>query len=355
MNRLGKIATIGMLAIVSVLAAGISLTIGWRPFIGPRTRTLANRRFEPTAARLERGKYLVHAVAGCIDCHSPHDWTRHDAPIPNGMEFAGQDFGFLAGLPGHVVAPNLTADAQTGTGRWSDDALARAIREGVGNDGRTLFPLMPYQHFRSLPDEDLASVIVYLRSLAPVRNPLAKTEIVFPVKYLIRSVPQPVTTSVSAPDTSDPVKRGAYLVQIAACSDCHTPQAKGQPLRGMDFAGGFLLDGPWGKVASANLTPDPSGIPYYDEAMFVKTIRTGYLGARKLSQIMPWHIFRNMTDEDLKAVFAYLRTLTPVKHRVDNTELTTYCPVDKTMHGAGEMNTTEELTAAARIADDPRK
>ena len=352
MNRWHKITTLGNLAIGLFLVTAISLTIGWRPFIGPKMRPLANRTFEPTAARLKRGNYLVHAVSSCVDCHSPHDWTQHDAPIPDGMEFAGQDFRFLSGLPGRVVAPNLTPDLETGIGKWSDDALARAIREGVGHDGRTLFPLMPYQHFRSLPDEDLASIIVYLRSLAPVRNPLPKTEIVSPVKYLIRSAPQPVTAPVAAPDTSDPVKRGAYLVQIAACSDCHTPQSKGQPLRGRDFAGGFVLEGPWGKVASANLTPDPSGIPYYDEAMFVETIRTGYMGARRLSQIMPWHVFRNMTDEDLKSVFGYLRTLAPVKHRVDNTEPPTYCAADRAVHGAGQMNKPEVRSAVASMAAD---
>ncbi len=97
------------------------------------------------------------------------------------------------------------------------------------------------------------------------------------------------------PDRPTPEKRGKYLVTIAGCTDCHTPQdAHGQPLPGMDFAGGFILDGPWGRVASGNITPDPTGIPYYDEAMFTQAIRTGYVGARKLSQIMPWHTYRGM-------------------------------------------------------------
>ena len=338
MKRMRRIAAYGALALALFLVIGISLTIGWRPFIGPRTRPLVDRKFEPTAVRLERGRYLTQAVAGCMDCHSPHDWTQHEAPIPSGMEFAGQDFSFFKGLPGHLVAPNLTPDAETGTGNWSDDTLARAIREGIGHDGRALFPMMPYQNFRSMPDEDLASVIVYLRSLPPVRNPLPQTEIIFPVKYLIRSVPQPVAVPVGPPDRTDPVRRGADLVNIAACGNCHTPQERGQPIPGMNFAGGWVMEGPWGRVASANITPAPSGIPHYDEATFVRTIRTGYAGARKLSQIMPWHAFRNMTDEDLKAIFAYLRTLPPVNHRVDNTEPPSYCPIDKSSHGAGQMN-----------------
>jgi hypothetical protein len=106
----------------------------------------------------------------------------------------------------------------------------------------------------------------------------------------------------------------------------------------MDFAGGEIFEGPWGKVATANLTPDPSGIPYYDEALFVQAMRTGSVKARSLNQIMPWHFFRNMTDDDLKADFAYLKTLKPVKHLVDNTEPPTLCKVDKTMHGGGDKN-----------------
>jgi len=278
-----------------------------------------------------------------MDCHSPHDFTRHDAPILPGMEGAGQEISVvMRGLPGTVVAPNLTPDAETGAGTWTDDALARAIREGIGHDGRALFPMMPYGHFRSLPDEDVASIVVYLRSLPPVRNPLAQTQLVFPVKYLIRSVPHPLPGPVPQADLSDPVHRGAFLVNAAGCADCHTPKRRGQPIPGMDFSGGLILDGAWGRVASANLTPDPSGIPYYDKDMFVQALRTGYVGgARRLSQVMPWATFRNMTDEDLGAIYAYLKTMPPVKHRVDNTEPPSYCPIDKNWHGFGDRNQTK--------------
>ena len=333
-----KIILVVLLCLVVALAVGITATIGWRPFLGPRSRPLTNRVFERTPERWARGKYLVESVNSCMVCHSPHDWTKHDAPITPGMEGAGGDMSMLKGLPGRVVAPNLTPDPETGAGNWSDDALARAIREGIGHDGRTLFPMMPYQHFHDLQDEDLASIIVYLRSLPAVRNPLPATEIIFPVKYLIRSVPEPITSPVAQPDLSNQVKRGAYLVDVAACADCHTPQDKGQPIAGMEFGGGQIFDGPWGRVATANLTPDASGIPYYDEALFVQTLRTGYVKARELKQIMPWHEYRNMTDEDLKAIFAYLKTLKPVKHVVDNAEPPTLCTVCNATHGGGDKN-----------------
>ena len=134
------------------------------------------------------------------------------------------------------------------------------------------------------------------------------------------------------------IARGKYLVTLASCSECHTPTYQLQPLTHLAFAGGTSLKGPWGDVNSANITPDPSGISYYDEALFIQTLRTGHVGARKLSSIMPWGYFRNLTDDDLKAIFAYLRTLPPVRHRVDNTEVPTACPVCGKRHGHGELN-----------------
>jgi hypothetical protein len=338
MGRLGKLLLFVVIALAGVLAIAISLTIGWRPLIGPKARPLSSRTFERTPQRLERGRYIATALSGCIYCHSRHDWATPGTPIVPGMEGAG-DIQPYADLPGRIVAPNLTPDPETGAANWTDDQLARSIREGVGHDGRALFPLMPYPHYREMSDEDLASVVVYLRSLPAVRHELPKTEIIFPVKYLIRSVPEPVTSPVSdAAGTSDLVKRGAHLVSLAGCGDCHTPMVKGQSVPGLEFAGGAVLSGPWGNVASANLTPDASGIPYYDEALFVQALHSGYVKARPLHPIMPAMVYANLTDSDLKAMFAYLRTLKPVKHRVDNSEPATQCKVCRQKHGAGAEN-----------------
>ncbi len=339
MKKVAKVCVWSFAVLAVLLAIAVTFTIGWRPFIGAKARTVTQVKFESTPARLTRGAYLVNNVASCMDCHSPHRWTEHDAPILPNMIAAGQDMTMLKGLPGQVVAPNISPDPETGIGSWTDDQIARAIREGVDRNGEALFPLMPYQHFRNMSDEDLASVVVYLRSLTPVHQQQPSTQLIFPVKYLIRTVPEPVDAPVPAPDISTPEKRGAYLVEVAGCADCHTPQdSQGQPLPGMAFAGGFILEGPWGRVASANLTPDPSGIPYYDQALFIQTIRTGYVKARPLNQIMPWNLYRGMTDDDLAAIFAYLKTLKPVSHHVDNTEPPTLCKICKATHGGGNQN-----------------
>jgi mono/diheme cytochrome c family protein len=330
-----KIFGIAVLVLIVLLCLGITFTIGWRPIIGARKRALTDRKFEATPARLERGRYLVDGVTGCFGCHTDQDWSKPGAPPVAGREGSGhvwadQDLPWL-------VAPNITSDKETGAGNWSDDTLARAIREGIGHDGRTLFSAMPYPHYREISDEDLASIIVYLRTVPPVRNQLPTTKIPFPLNYLMNNMPQPVTTQ-GTPDLSTPEKRGAYLVSMAACADCHTPQEKGQPLPGMEFAGGFLLHEPKGDVVSNNITPAASGIGYYNEATFIQALRQGKVGARPLRASMPWYFFGKMTDDDLKSIYAYLKTVKPVKHQIDNFEPPTFCRLCKQKHGFGATN-----------------
>ena len=107
-------------------------------------------------------------------CHSPLDVSGGGLKVAEGKAFAGRPFA-PDGVP-FATAPNLTPDRETGIGTWSDDMLARAIREGISHDGRAMFPVMPYQKFRRMSDEDLAALVVYLRSLPPIRNPMAADE-----------------------------------------------------------------------------------------------------------------------------------------------------------------------------------
>jgi mono/diheme cytochrome c family protein len=332
----GEILGLTVILVFILVSLAITFTIGWRPIIGPRARSLTDRHFERTPARLERGKYLVDAVTGCLGCHSDAEFSKPGSPPKEGRLGAGTVW--IGSDTPWVVAPNITPDKETGAGNWTDDTLARSIREGVGHDGRALLPIMPYPHYRSMSDEDIASVIVYIRSLPPVRNQLPAIKIPFPLNFLIKDVPQPITAPVSQPDQSTPVARGAYLVKLGVCADCHTPQERGQPIAGMDFAGGFVMTAPTGTVASANITPDASGIAYYDENLFVHAMREGKVGARQLNAAMPWWFYGKMTDDDLKSLFTYLRTLKSVRHRVDNAVPPTPCKLCRMKHGLGESN-----------------
>lgn len=335
-----KKAALAVVSLVFVLfVVGLPATVGIRPFIGPKARPLTDRHFERTPARLDRGKYLVTTGhPPCIICHSPLDAKDGHLILRDGMALAGRNWT-PDGVP-FVTAPNLTPDPETGVGNWTDDELARAIREGIGHDGRALFPIMPYQRFRNMTDEDLASVVVYLRSLPPVRNPLPKSNVPFPVKYLINGVPQPVDGPVAA-DLSTPEKRGRYDVEVlAVCGDCHSAQdSQGNRVPGMDYAGGTELPFADRKVVySANITPSVNGIPYYTEALFIEAMRTSKVRSRPLDEMMPTHFFGKMTDQDLKDIFAYLKTLKPVDHYVDNSLPPTKCPRCGLVHGGGEKN-----------------
>jgi hypothetical protein len=324
------------IALIALLSLAITATIGWRPFIGPRARTVTDRTFEATPARLARGRYLVTSVNGCLFCHSNVD-TGEGVPEAGAMNGAGKVWT-PEGMP-WLVAGNITSDRDTGVGGWSDDELAGAIREGVGRDGRALFPLMPYERYRYMSDEDLASVIVFIRAVAPVRRELPRTQVPFPPGPLINNVPHPIEAAVPAPDSSTLVARGRYLVEIGGCTDCHTPMNdRGERLPGLEFAGGFVLQDSRGRAASVNITPAPSGIPYYTEDLFVQMMRTGRVVARKVNDIMPWWLYRNITDDDLKAMFAFLKTLAPVSHSVDNSLPPTTCPRCGLTHGGGDRN-----------------
>ena len=331
-----KIAGYALGGVVALMAVAIPATVGVRPFLGPRARPLTARTFATTPERLARGEYLVHAVTGCLACHSDHDTG---AGVPDDALFngAGKVWTF-EGMP-WLVAPNLTSDEATGAGTWSDDALARAIREGIGHDGRALFPVMPYESYRVMSDEDLASIVVYFRRIEPVRRAVPATEVPFPPGPLINNIPEPLEHGVTPPGLNDPVTRGEYLVALGACRDCHTPMNdRGERLAGLEFAGGFVMRDSKGDVAGSNLTPDPSGIPYYTEELFLDTMRTGRVIARELRNVMPWWVYRHMTDADLKAIYAYLRTLKPVQHRVDNTQPPTDCTVCGLSRGGGDQN-----------------
>ena len=326
------------LAVAVVVVVGVPSMVGVRPFVGAKARPLTDRRFQPTPARIDRGKYLVTtAQTPCILCHSAWDTTGGGLREVAGKELTGRNWA-PDGVP-FLTAPNLTPDPETGIGNRTDDELARAIREGISHDGRALFPIMPYDKLRDLPDEDLASVIVYLRSVKPVRNPLPPSAVPFPLNRLINGAPAPVDGPVTA-DLSTAEKRGAHIVKIAACADCHSARdERGNRPAGFTFAGGTAMPYDGRKtIFTANITTGVNGIQYYTEELFVEMMRTGKVKARELDPMMPTRYYRNMNDQDLRDIFVYLRTLPPVDHFVDNAAAPTACAKCGLAHGGGEKN-----------------
>jgi hypothetical protein len=298
-------------------------------------------RERPSVAR---GAYLANGVARCFWCHSPLDDNDPAYPKP---ELLGS--GDILDKDTPIVAGNLTPDVETGLGSWKDAEVVRAIREGLGRDGHPLRE-HPGSYYSVMTDHDVESMVAYLRTLKPIRKPLPKSA----PQVGTRDSVQPFVAPARTRDLRDQTARGAYLVQLGECLGCHTTTTRdGKPAHDMRFGGGrlfFVANGVGNEYypgapkdapifASANLTPHASGIPYYTEDVFVKTIKSGRVnGVRPLSAAMPWIFFRNMTDDDLRAVFAYLKTLPPVAHQVSNAEAPSYCRRCGRSHGGGASN-----------------
>src|ERR1041385_8502103 len=195
-----RILLVLVLLIVVVVGGGLAFLSLRQPESAPPS----NIKVDMSPARVERGKFLFQVMADCDGCHSQRDFTRFGGPVVESGRGRGFVFPPQMGLPGTVVAPNITPDPETGIGRWTDGEKIRAIREGVGRDGRALFPMMPYTNYRKMSDEDAQKLVAYMNTLAPVRNPLPITVMRFPVSLMIKGVPAPAG-SVPPPD---PAKRG---------------------------------------------------------------------------------------------------------------------------------------------------
>jgi mono/diheme cytochrome c family protein len=269
-------------------------------------------------ATIERGRYMFN-LADCAGCHSERDYTRFAGPVVPGGLGRGFVFPPELGLPGKVVAPNITPDRETGIGAWTDTEKIRAIRDGIGRDGKPLFPMMPYEAYRHMSDRDVKALVAYMNTLAPVKNPLPRTQLPPGMKL----PPLQPAGTVPDPDASDRVKYGEYLVTLGTCAHCHTPLAEGHPDTSKLFAGGQDFKFPGGaSVVSSNITPDPeTGIGKWTQDQFVKRFHMyrPYLktGAPKAPfTLMPWLALAGTTGEDLQAMYAYLKTVKPVKNNV---------------------------------------
>ena len=311
-----------IVAVAVIAAGGFSYLYLRKPATAPPLEV----KVAITPARLARGKYLFN-LADCDGCHSPRDFSRFNGPVIASGRGKGFVFPPELGLPGMVAPRNITPDAETGIGQWSDGEKIRAIREGISKDGTALFPMMGYESFRHMSDEDTYSLVAYLNTLAPVKNAVPRSRIAFPVSLLMKSAPQPAG-HVAEPDRSNKVKYGEYLVTLAGCMGCHTPAKKGKPLPGLTLAGGEQFAFPGGMtVVSANITPDlQTGIGSWSEQDFLdrfyqykEYVEKGApaVGPESFT-LMPWLNFAQLEPEDLQAIYAFLRTQKPVYHAVDS-------------------------------------
>ena len=284
-----------------------------------------NLKVETTKERLERGKYLANNVMVCVDCHSERDWTKYSGPIVPGTEGRGGEvFDQKMGLPGKYISTNITPYYLSG---WSDGEIYRALTSGVGRRNNTIFPIMPYYAYGTLDDEDIYSVIVYLRSLPSIKNNISVSKSDFPVNFLINTMAKEGHAS-KRPLMQDSINYGKYITTAAGCLDCHTPVKNGNLILEKAFAGGrdFPLEG-GGDIVSNNITFDKkTGIGEWDKDKFVFVFKsydlTTFVPSKiekgELNTLMPWTMYAKMDTKDLIAIYNYLKSLPPIENNVTN-------------------------------------
>ncbi len=304
----------------SRFGVGLALTVVLSA-CSPSLRAAPEVKAPQTAEAIERGRYLVNAVAACAGCHSERDFSIPGGPAKAGQELAGGAVWSAEtmqmngeGFPGVVHAGNLTQHEE-GLAAWTDGEILRALREGVNKDGEAIAPPMPWTNYRMMSDEDALAIIAYLRTVEPKQGPAKiKADLDFPLSLFLNSMPEPLEASVPAPAT-DPVSQGRYLAHIGSCVDCHSPMVRGQFVEGEEFTGGVIISEHGLTSISANLTPDKeTGIGNVTEAQWIRMIREGKTSkGSDMSAIMPWVEYRHMSDADLKALYAFFQSLAPVQ------------------------------------------
>src|SRR6478752_6231568 len=180
---------------------------------------------EKTPERVARGQYLANYITICVDCHSERDWSRFSGPIVAGSfgkggELFDQQFGF----PGSFRARNITP---SGISRYTDGELFRVITTGVTKEGKAMFPVMPYHNYGKMDEEDIKSIIAYIRSLPAITHEVPASQADFPMSIIINTIPQKASLT-KKPAETDVVNYGKYLVNAAACQECHTQFSKGK-------------------------------------------------------------------------------------------------------------------------------
>lgn len=322
-----KILLTLLVIVVAVIVGAASYVKFALPNVGDPEAEL---HVDLTPERVANGSYLANHVSLCMDCHSTRDWTRFSGPMEPGTNGkGGERFDEKMGFPGTFYAKDITP---TNLKNWSDGEIFRTITTGVNRSGEALFPVMPYHYYGKMDKEDIYDIIAYIRSLEPIENSIPERTIAFPMNFIVNTIPAKASFS-KKPSRSDTVSYGAYLVNAAACMECHTPVKKGQIIPDLAFSGGRDFHMPNGVVNSANITPDKAtGIGAWSAEQFVARfkaytdpVNTPAMRPAAVNTIMPWAMLGGMDTSDLRSIYAYLQTIKPKDHKVDH-----FVPAEKT-------------------------
>lgn len=320
MKKLKK-TLLWLLVIIVIFITG---ALSYIKFALPNVGTAPEMKVDATPERISRGEYLAKYICVCVDCHSSRDWSKFAGPPVEGtFGMGGEVFNQKVGLPGAYYASNITPE---GISRYTDGELFRAITTGVNKEGVAMFQIMPYKYYGQMDEEDIKSIIAYIRTLKPITNDVPKSSSDFPMNFIINTIPKKANLS-RMPEKTDVVSYGKYLVFAAGCIECHTKANKGNLIAGTEFGGGREFPLPDGStVRSSNISPDlETGIGNWTKEQYINlfhirsdsTIMNTKLMPGDFNTIMPWTMFGKITDEDLTAMFEYLKTVKPINNKVE--------------------------------------
>jgi len=264
-----------------------------------------------------RGQYIFAVAGGCA-CHTVPKQTLHTGgrvfPIPFGT----------------VYSTNITQDKETGLGAWTDQQIVDAIVKGIRRDGSRILPVMPYEKYSGMAQEDLKALVAYLRTLKPVKRPTPELKTWVP---FMRSLGTFAYLKVFGRFHNSPplapkagVERGRYLVEhVAICGDCHTPRNfLGVPKQSLHMAGASQDKGPLGE-AVPNITPDAeTGIGSWKREEIADLLINGTKPDFDNVQGLMYEViqgtsygYKDMKKEDALALADYLKTIPSIKNKIE--------------------------------------
>ena len=263
-------------------------------------------------AVIARGKHLVYSIAHCADCHST---VNADSVLKTGNDVALSG-GVVFDLPvGKIYSRNITSDKETGIGKYTDQEIARALYYGVHPDGTAIFDFMP---FHNVSKEDMTAIISYLRSQKPVKNKVPDNDLNALGKVINAFLVKPVGPNGDIPASVKPdttASYGKYLVtNVGNCGGCHTQRSISGAYTGAFLAGGNPMETKgYPSLTPPNLTTDSSSRIFgWTLENFTARMRMGKLIPYSH---MPWNTYKNMTDDELKAIYKFLKSVKPAKNK----------------------------------------
>jgi len=258
---------------------------------------------------VERGSYLVNAVMACDGCHTP----REKGALVMAKRFAGGSQ--VWDTPSYTVrGTNITPDPKSGIGKWTPAEIRRSLIEGVRPTGVQMAQQMPFPFYKILTARDLDAVVAYMLTLAPIDNAVPPP--LYKAAMRIDLVPG-ATRPYTEEELRDPVKRGFYLATIAHCMECHARRPDGtQDYKTWWGKGGYVFTGPWGSAVTSNITSHPkAGIGAWSDAEIRRSLTHGVSrdGRPFKPPMARQEFYSRMTDADLDALVAWIRTLPPLE------------------------------------------